>query len=159
MKLQTFTVTSVAAALLLLGENGCSMVGSTSSHLGVGNLRIGRRMPSNSSVAGIAHRGRELCTHWTEVTEVTYNFDVLCGSGKVVYIQVSDPQFRTPGGLGIGEPLNAALREKGTWKRIEGSCGVSLPSGWIARAEAGAPRYSEGCGVQDDVSIAYFEMR
>lgn len=147
---------SFANILLLLLLAGCTLTRSAE----VAVPEVGKSMPARSSMLGIAHKGRTLCTHWIEVASVIYNFDVLCGSKVVVYIQVSDPKFRTPEGLEIGVPLATALRVRGAdWRKLDNSCGVVLPSGWIARAESGAPEFNESCGDAVDSLIDFFEKR
>ena len=95
---------------------------------------VGESMPAGASVAAVEHKGRQLCTHWIRASGVRYNFDVSCGASIVVYAQTDYPHFRTPEGIAVGDLCGKALFINGSMMDvIDGTCGVALPSGWIAR--------------------------
>lgn len=99
----------------------------------------GREAPREASSIATTHRGGDLCTRWVSVNHVKYNFDTACGGNIVLYVQTLDKNFRSPEGLAIGRTLREAVGAGGTVRedRSDHDCGVTLPSGWIARPEMG----------------------
>ena len=118
-------------------------------------------MPDTSSEFGWAHKGRVLCGHWDKASGIEYQFDVVCGTSVVVFVKTEDPRFRSPEGFAIGDSLADAVATPGASLRpIEDSCGVVLPSGWIARpASRIAVERDEECTELLAGGIAYFETR
>jgi hypothetical protein len=87
---------------------------------------------------------------------VHYDFDVRCGSPIVVFVKTVDPDFRTPEGIAVGDSLEAAASipgsQLGEWND---TCGVLLPSGWIARGERAAEESS--CQDRLGETILFFD--
>jgi hypothetical protein len=107
----------------------------------------------------MVHKGRDLCSRWVTVNKVEDNFDTACDGNTVLYAQTLDKNFVSPEGLSIGRTLRQAVSAGGTLR--EGNdCGVTLPSGWIARPQMG--RTTRGstvtpCSEALDDEISYFE--
>ena len=92
---------------------------------------------------------------------IDFNFDVPCGTNRIVYVQTVDADFVTSEGLRIGASLRDAVKAGG---RVipPGECGVALPSGWIARPPLGADTRGTtriACEQLLEELIAYFDMR
>lgn len=148
-----------AACTLLAGLlAACSTAPSPWIGRGVAAPRLGALMPAGSSTLAVVHKGRRLCAHQIEVARVRYSFDVECGSTIVVHAQTADPRFQAPEGLAIGDSLGrAAAAEGGKLGIFGGGCGVSLPSGWIARAGPGPGDGEEACKALLSEPIERFE--
>jgi len=119
----------------------------------------GLKAPQSASTISIVHRGGDLCSRWVTVNDVEYNFDTACGGNTVLYVQTLDRKFVSPEGLTIGRSLREAVSAGGTLR--EGNdCGVTLPSGWIARPQMG--RTTQGstvtpCSEVLEDEISYFD--
>lgn len=146
--------------LLAIALGGCSVAASPRGAAGGTVPRMGTPMPAAASATGIVHKGRLLCGHWVEAGGVKYDFDVVCDSSIVVYVRTSDPRFRPPEGIAIGDSLQGAMAvPKASLGIVDGVCGVSLPSGWIARPGAGLESADESCNDLRSEPIAFFDTR
>jgi len=122
--------------------------------------RVGAPMPAGASATGIVHKGRLLCNHEVEAGGVQYCFDVVCATSIVVYVQTRDPRFKSPEGIVIGFPLERAMAvPHASPGMIDGSWGVSLPSGWIARPRAEFEAADEFCNDLRSESVEFFDTR
>jgi hypothetical protein len=121
--------------------------------------RLGESMPAGASVVAVEHKGRQLCTHWIRAGGVRYNFDVSCGASIVVYVQTDDPHFRTPEGIAVGDLFRKARSINGSMMDvIDGTCGIALPSGWIARLGL-ATETKSSCKERAGEPIGFFDTR
>lgn len=118
--------------------------------------RVGAPMPPGSSTLGFAPKGRILRAHSVDVEGVHSDFDIRCGSPVVVSVKTADPDFRTSEGIAVGDPLEAAASvpgsQLGEWNE---TCGVLLPSGWLARSESEDGETS--CQDRLGETISYFD--
>jgi hypothetical protein len=111
-------------------------------------------------VIAVVHRGGDLCSRTITVNKIEYNFDTACGANVILYVQASDKKFISPEGLAVGRTLREAVKAGGAVSEEDGDCGVTLPSGWIARPQMG--RTTQGITVTScseilDDAIAYFD--
>lgn len=133
--MRTHDLRSLGSSLVLLGLLACASVTSREPS------RVGFPMPPGSSSVAVVHKGGTLCSHWVESHGVKYSFDVQCGSTAVVFVETSDPKFRSPEGIAVGDKLSKALSVVGSTVGVfDESCGVSLRSGWIARSASPSTR-------------------
>jgi hypothetical protein len=119
----------------------------------------GQEAPRSANMLSVVHGGRDLCSRSVTVNDVEYNFDTACGGNVVLYAQTLDKKFVSPEGLTIGRTLRDAVSAGGTL-REDNDCGVTLPSGWIARPQMG--RTTRGstvtpCSEVLNDEISYFD--
>ena len=119
----------------------------------------GQEAPRTASTISIVHRGRDLCSRSVTIKDIEYNFDTACSGNTVLYVQTLDKKFISPEGLTIGRTLREAVSVGGALCESS-DCGVTLPSGWIARPQMG--RATRGSTVQPcseilDDEISYFD--
>jgi hypothetical protein len=119
----------------------------------------GQEAPRSANIVSVVHGGRDLCSRSVTVNDVEYNFDTACGGNVVLYAQTLDKKFVSPEGLSIGRALREAVGAGGTL-REDNDCGVTLPSGWIARPQMG--RTTQGstvtpCSEVLEDEISYFD--
>jgi hypothetical protein len=120
----------------------------------------GQKVPRGASTLAFVHRGGDLCSRTITVNKIEYNFDTACGANVILYVQTSDKKFISPEGLAVGRTLREAVNAGGTVLEEGEDCGVTLPSGWIARPRLG--RTTQGqtvtpCSEILDDAIAYFD--
>lgn len=151
------TLTIVSACLLVaFCSEGCSGLAARNPSARV-EPTIGAPMPVGSSTAGVVHKGGLLCRHTVEARNVNYEFDAVCKTSIVVYLQTRDLRFRTPEGVAIGSSLGDALKiPNAKLGMIDHDCGVALPSGWVARPQAGTEPDHESCSDLVSEPIAFF---
>ena len=105
------------------------------------------------------NNGGRLCTGHVLVHGMDFNFDVACGTNKILSVQTLDANYATPEGIKIGATLRDAVKSGGHVV-APGVCGVMLPSGWIARPEMGKDTRGSTrtpCDELLDERIAYFD--
>ncbi len=157
--LSAFTVRNlVVCSLLWILSLGCSCLTTWRAQRGASVPRVGEPMPAGASIITIEQKDRTLCSQWIDASGVRYYFNVKCGGSTVVSVATLDPHFRSPEGLAIGDPFGSALSIKGSKLDIfDGSCGIALPSGWIARPTDVTNRGRKFCLSQLSEPIDCFE--
>lgn len=155
--LRTF---SSVVLLLMAPFGGCSVASPPRGQVGKNVPRVGNPMPAASSAVTVVHKGRLLCNHTVRAGGVKFSFDVVCSTSIVAYVQTSDLRFLPPEGIRIGAPLEEAIAVPlASLGPIDGVCGVSLPSGWIARPRSGLEPADESCNSLRSEPIAFFDTR
>jgi hypothetical protein len=154
-----FPAGAMANLLLLVSLGGCASARPGLGPATPGAPQLGARIPATASVVGLVHKGRLLCAHEDSASGVVYKFDITCATSRVVYVKTEDPRFRSPEGLAIGDSLaRASAIPQASFRFIDDSCGVVLPSGWVARPEARLHvETDEACAELLSEKIAFFD--
>jgi hypothetical protein len=78
------------------------------------------------------HRGGDLCVTTLAYDGIAYSTDKACRTGIVLSIETTDPHFRTPEGLQVGESVSNCLDAGGV---LLDTGDIMLPSGWKAQVQ------------------------